>query len=435
MKNETKQTKIYYAHLWGLRERKYDWLSKNDIKTTKWKKIVPNSPYYFFVPREEKGRDIYEKYWKVTDILSANVTGIQTSRDEFVIDFDREVLKRHLVMFRNLSIPDELIRQTFKLKDTRGWKFTEARKKLFEDENWDKYFSKILYRPLDNREIYYTAKMVDWPRVEVMCNMLKENLELCVGRQWSVVGSDIYDTILVTDKIIDVNLFRRGGELIFPLYLYQEKDNPKRRSSGSIMMLFESKADYRIRKPNLSSAIVEQLTKDFKRTLSPEQIFFYIYAILYSNIYRTKYAEFLKIDFPRIPFTKDYKLFSKIAEYGKMLVDLHLIKSTELDPLVTKFQGKGENRVEKVRYEQDKIFINKQKYFENVAPQVWEYQIGGYQVCDKWLKDRKGRKLSLDEIKHYCKVVTSLHKTIEIQKTIDDVYPEVEKNTVQFKKI
>ena len=198
------------------------------------------------------------------------------------------------------------------------------------------------------------------------------------------------------------------------------------------MMLLEPQVDYIVKKPNLSPVIVEQLTKDFKKTPSHEQIFFYIYAVLYSKIYRTKYAEFLKIDFPRVPFTKDYKLFSKMAEYGKRLVDLLLLKPTALDPLVTKFQGKGENKVEKVRYEQSKIFINKEKYFEGVAPQVWEYQIGGYQVCDKWLKDRKGRKLSLDDIKHYCKIVSSLQKTIEIQKAIDKIYSEIEKETIEF---
>ena len=179
----------------------------------------------------------------------------------------------------------------------------------------------------------------------------------------------------------------------------------------------------------------------------PEEIFYYIYAVLYSNSYRTKYAEFLKIDFPRVPFTKDYKVFSSMAEYGKRLVDLHLLKAQELDPPVAKFQGKGSDKVEKVKYEPvgqtfvsdtkeslPRIYINNDQYFEGVKQEVWEYQIGGYQVCDKWLKDRKGRRLLLDDIKHYCNVVTALQKTIEIQKAIDNVYPEVEKDTVEFER-
>jgi predicted helicase len=414
---------VYHSEIWGLRETKYDWLLKNDSKRTKWEELTPTSPYYFFVSREEKGREIYEKFWKATDILSANVTGIQTSRDEFVIDFEKGALKRRMEMFRNLSMSDELIRQTFGLKDTRGWKLTEARKELAEDENWNKYFDRILYRPFDNREIYYTPKMIDWPRLEVMCNMLQENLGLCVGRQWSVVGSPIYDIILVTDKMIDVNLFRRGGELIFPLYLYPDTDKKD---------LFSHKKKTEKRQPNINSKLFTALSEVYKKELTPEEIFYYIYAVLYSNIYRTKYAEFLKMDFPRIPFTIDHSLLSKMAEYGERLVDLHLLKSVELDAPVAKFQGKKENMVEKVRYEQGKVFINKEQFFEGVSAQVWEYQIGGYQVCDKWLKDRKGRSLTLDDIKHYCKIVTSIQKTIEIQKEIDNIYPEVEKKTIDF---
>jgi predicted helicase len=201
------------------------------------------------------------------------------------------------------------------------------------------------------------------------------------------------------------------------------------------MLLFEPQADYGAKKPNLSPLLIEKLTKEFNKTPSPEQIFFYVYAVLYSNIYRTKYAEFLKIDFPRIPFTKDYQLFKKMGEFGKGLVDLHLLKSFHLDMPVSKFQGKGNYKVEKLRYDVGRLFINKDQYFEGISPEIWEYQIGGYQVCEKWLKDRKGRKLSLEEIKHYCWVVTAIKKTIEIQERIDKIYPDVEKEIIEFPSI
>jgi hypothetical protein len=141
------------------------------------------------------------------------------------------------------------------------------------------------------------------------------------------------------------------------------------------------------------------------------------------------YAEFLKIDFPRIPFTKDYKIFRRMAEYGQKLVELHLLKSPELDPPIAKCQGKGDFKVEKVKYYENEglVYFNPNQHFEGITKEVWEYQIGGYQVCDKWLKDRKGRMLSLEDIQHYCKIVTSIEKTIEIQKAIDEMYPDVEK--------
>ena len=211
------------------------------------------------------------------------------------------------------------------------------------------------------------------------------------------------------------------------------KDNPKKRSFSSVMMLFEPEADYGVKKPNLSAEIIDSLSKPFKKTPSPEDIFYYIYAVLYSEIYRTKYAEFLKIDFPRVPFTKDYKLFKKMTECGNWLVDLHLLKSPELDSPIARFQGKGDNKVEKIKYGQGKVYLNNDQYFEGILSEVWQYQIGGYQVCDKWLKDRKGRILSLDDIRHYCKVVTAIKKTIEIQKKIDNLYPEIEKGTIEFR--
>ncbi|MDI6744385.1 MAG: hypothetical protein QMD07_03295, partial [Thermodesulfovibrionales bacterium] len=182
----------------------------------------------------------------------------------------------------------------------------------------------------------------------------------------------------------------------------------------------------------LSPELIEKLTREFKKTPSPEEIFYYIYAVLYSNIYRTKYAEFLKIDFPRVPFTSDYKLFKKIGNLGEKLVNLHLLKSSELDAPTAKFEGKGNDKVEKPRYEKGKLYINSSQYFEGISPEVYEYQIGGYQVCDKWLKDRKGRVLSVEEIKHYCKVVTALKKTIELQTKIDSAYPEIEKEIIDF---
>ena len=186
------------------------------------------------------------------------------------------------------------------------------------------------------------------------------------------------------------------------------------------------------RQPNIDTKIFTALSEAYKKEETSEKIFYYIYAIFYSNTYRTKYAEFLKTDFPRIPFTKYHKLFCKMGEYGKMLVDLHLLKSAELDPPLARLQGKGDYKVEKARYEKPRVYINNNQYFEGIAAEIWEYQIGGYQVCYKWLKDRKGRELSLDDIKHYCKIVTSIQKTIEIQKAIDKFYPETEKETITF---
>jgi predicted helicase len=195
-------------------------------------------------------------------------------------------------------------------------------------------------------------------------------------------------------------------------------------------LLFESPAEYGAKEPNLSPQFLEGLTRQYKRPPTPEEIFYYIYAILYSNTYRTKYAEFLKIDFPRVPFTKDYKLFKKVGGYGERLVSLHLLKSPELDPPMARFRGSGDNRVDRPRYESNSVYINQGQYFEGISQEVWSYYIGGYQVCEKWLKDRKGRTLSLNEIMHYCKIVTALEHTIKIQEKIDRVLGNIEETVL-----
>ena len=261
--------------------------------------------------------------------------------------------------------------------------------------------------------------------------MMQKNLGLITARSNKSAEMNHF---FCSDKIMETKCGESTTQsYLFPLYIYQKKDNPKKRSIGTTMMLFETEADYKAKKPNLSPELVEQLKKAFKKAPSPEQIFFYIYGVLYSNIYRTKYAEFLKIDFPKIPFTKEYKLFNKIAKYGERLVDLHLLKSTELDSPVARFKGEKNSMVEKVKYEEGKLYINNDQYFEGIAPEIWKYQIGGYQVCDKWLKDRKGRHpLSAEEIKHYCKTVTALQKTIEVQENIDKIYSDVEKEVIKF---
>jgi predicted helicase len=217
----------------------------------------------------------------------------------------------------------------------------------------------------------------------------------------------------------------RERSYLFPLYLYPDPDQKD---------LFSHLEESKVRKPNISEKIFSVLSETYKTKPKPEDIFHYIYAVFYSNTYRTKYAEFLKTDFPRVPFTKDKRLFKKLAKYGKRLADLHLMQSPELNSPVAKFQGTGDKRVDKIKYDKkgERVYINNDQYFEGLEENVCQYQIGGYQVCNKWLKDRKGKVLSLDDIKHYCKVATAIERTINIQKSIDEVYNEAEKELIGF---
>jgi predicted helicase len=421
------ESKVYHSEIWGLREDKHRWLSVNDIKTTSWQRLSPKSEFYLFIPREEKLLEQYNKYPKITEVFPIHGVGMTTARDSFVIDKDKNTLLNRIRLFKNSKYSDDELHSFFQINRKKGWSIRKALSMLqsISDSDLNKFILPVLYRPFDVQWIFYHDSMV-WRTVrKVMCHMMQENLALCVGRAGQVVGLEKPWNIVFCSRFMeDLNLFYRGGSVNFPLYVYPDKDKKD---------LFTSKKERDEREPNVSPQLLKAVEEAFKRDPTPEDIFYYIYAVLYSNIYRTKYGEFLKGDFPRIPFAKDYKLFCKMGKLGRALVELHLLRSNELDRPIAKFQGKGDNRVEKVKYEQGKGYINNDQHFEGITEEIWKYQIGGYQVCDKWLKDRQGRFLSLDDIKHYCRLVTAIRKTIEVQKEVDAIYPEVEKEMIQFK--
>jgi predicted helicase len=238
-----------------------------------------------------------------------------------------------------------------------------------------------------------------------------------------MVSIEIAESCVVSNKTREQNYN-------FPLYLY--RDAAKKDLFSDIELPGK-------RKPNLNPKIVGALTTAYGEKPTPEDVFHYIYAVLYAETYREKYAEFLKTDFPRVPFTTDFKLFQTLATLGKRLVDLHLLKSKDLDPPLARLQGQGDDRVARTKskgflYEpkEERVYINKTQYFEPVQLELWEYQIGGYQVLAKWLKDRRDRVLSLEEIKTYCRVVTAIQRTIVLQEEIDAPYPEAEAHIVKI---
>jgi predicted helicase len=423
-----KACRIFYQDVYGSRESKYNYLNEADTHTTEWKELKPSEPYCFFVEKDFSLQAKYDKFLSIRDIFIQSSSGVKTHRDHFIIGFTEEEIKQRMRTFTS-NLPDDLVAQSLDLKDTRDWKLKTARESI-KDIEWKKLVRPYSYRPFDNRKICYLQNLIDrgCDRWDLMRNFFENNLGLMTTRQLS---SERFCHALVSTNVADMCFVSNKGKetgYVFPLYLYQKTKKIKKGSMKGLMMLFEPGADYFVRKPNFTPASVDLMSRQFKKSPSPEEIFYYIYAVLYSETYRTKYAEFLKIDFPRVPFTKDYKLFKKMSEYGNRLVDLHLLKSPELDSPIARFQGKGDNRVEKPRYDEkaEMVYINKTRYFEGIPLDVWTYQIGGYQVCDKWLKDRKGRILSLDEIQTYCRIVTAIQKTIEIQKEIGGFYKEIE---------
>lgn len=402
--------KVYHQEIYGLREDKYDWLNNHNISNVEWEKLEPQSEFYLFKPLDTKNLAEYHSFKKITEIFSIYGVGITTARDKFVTDTNKNNLLNRIRLFKNSKLNDNDLHRYFSINKKLGWNIRKAWTILqnISDNDLSSYLCDILYRPFDKRIIFYHDSLVWRTAKRVMSHMLDDNLGIIVSRQLD--KSNILPAF-ISDFIIDAHSITSAVSISyqFPLYLYPETDKKD---------LF-SKHEPGDKKPNIKPEIFAELKNNFQKDVSPEEIFYYIYAVLYSNIYRKKYKEFLKIDFPRIPFTKDYDRFITLSELGKRLADLHLLKSRELDESISKFPIAGSNKVENVRYLNDIVWINKEQYFDGIKEEVWQYQIGGYQVCDKWLKDRKGRTLSVEEIRTYCKIVTALSKTIALQNEID----------------
>ncbi|MDW7998160.1 MAG: type ISP restriction/modification enzyme, partial [Thermodesulfovibrio sp.] len=333
-----KECKVFYADLFGLRADKYEYLKNHDIATTAWKNLNPVEPYFFLIHKDFSMQNLYEKFLPVTEIFQFYSSGVKTHRDHFVVGFRREEVINRLRIFAG-DLPDEIVKDTLKLKDTRDWNFKKAREEI-KKLDWKDYIRQYSYRAFDNRYICYLPILIDrgCDRWDLMKNFFEKNIGLTTTRK---TPENFGLLAFVCNSVGDIHLIG-DQNYFFPLNLYQNQYEDKK--------LFNENPTYK-KTPNIKPEIFSILAQSYKVEPTPESIFFYIYAVLYSNIYRTKYAEFLRIDFPRIPFTKDYELFRKMAELGQRLVNLHLLESPELDPPVAKFQGEGENKVEKIKYE------------------------------------------------------------------------------------
>lgn len=406
---------IYHADLFGLRQSKYARLLEGSISLSPWQEIKPASPFYLFIPQSGVIRDEYDKGYRVTEIFKVQSTGVKTHRDHFVTDYDLDTLKQRIKEFHDLSIPDSEIARKYHLESNRDWNLSEKRKAIAKDKNYQKAFTQVLCRPFDAMPYFHHDAAVDWPRNEVMRHMLRgKNVALMMPKQtkddWAVLATNI--------PAIHKAASRYDTGYYFPLYLYNSPEDEKPKAS-----LFEE-AD-----PFNGKERIENFSPDFRAFIddkygkhySPEQILGYIYAVLHSPTYRSKYIEALRIDFPRIPFVEDKKTFEELSALGWQLVQAHL-----LDEIPTTSEiaiNKGSMEIEKAVYneQQQRLYINKDQYFSPLSKNVWEFKIGGYPVLDKYLSSRKSRKLSLDEIENVQALVKALSFTITQMQKIDEI--------------
>jgi predicted helicase len=418
-KDKTGKKKYYHADLYGLRQSKYHWLSENDVGSTAWNVLTPRAPFYLFTPQDVKSSREYEAGWKLSDLFLLTSTGVKTHRDHFVFDYEYLPLQKRIMDFHDPLLSDSEVAERYALRNTSDWKLPERRASFASDKMWMNGFTKCLYRPFDLREYFHHKDVVDRPRHEIMKHLLLgENLALVATRQ--VTSLDFTHIICSRLPIEMKTCSHDRGTNSFPLYIYPDSETA----------LFDS-----MKRPNLSPKFIEDFAArlkmmfisdgkgDRKKTFGPEDIFNYMYAVFHSPTYRSRYAEFLKMDFPRLPLTSDPELFRKLCSLGDGLVSLHLMEKQ--GKKITGYPVTGDSSVETVRYTEPqgdtkgRVWINTTQHFEGVPKEVWEFHVGGYQVCAKWLKDRKGRKLTYDDLTHYQQIVSALAETIVLMEQID----------------
>ena len=419
---------VFHHDLYGARNSKYEFLWDNNFGQVDFQELKPTAPQYFFVPRDYQQQAEYDKGFSVNDLFPVNSVGIVTARDAFTIYHTPQNLKAAIAKFR--AMDDETARHEFSLgQDVRDWKVALARKDL-EDNVFNNNNDKevlIHYRPFDVRYTYYTGKSKGFhcmPRGKVMRHFLEdENVGLIASRitkdDFSVLCTK-YVTAHKSATLYDISY-------VFPLYLYPETEQPTLDQQQT-------------RKPNLSAEIVKTIAtklgipftpekkQNDNKTFAPIDLLDYIYAVLHSLSYREHYKEFLKIDFPRVPYPTDKALFWKLANLGGELRALHLLESAKFDTPTIGYPKSGDHIVSKPEYKitdtkkrLGKVHINKTQYFTDVPETAWSFYIGGYQPAQKWLKDRKNSPLTYSDITHYQKIIVALTETDRLMGEIDEV--------------
>lgn len=377
---------VCHYDMFGLRDEKYSYLRNSLLSDVDFDKVTLSAPDYFMLPKDFSAFEDYNRGFALDKLFEINSVGIVTAKDKILVNDDVSTLKNNVEEYYGITF------DTSKVTD----------------------FS---YRPFDIKKLYYDTSLIERPRTEVMKHMLNNNIGLCFNKV--VKTGDTYQHCFITNIAMDsCYVSNRTSEITYlmPLYTY-----------STIM-------EKTTREPNLNKEIVQKISEKLNLPFAPDSdggktdsfapidLLDYIYAVLHSPKYRETYKEFLKTDFPRVPYPTEQEMFWKMVSIGREIRELHLMESTLLDTLITSFNGDGDNTVDKPKYQNGKAYINKNQYFDGVSEAAWNFYIGGYQPLQKWLKDRKGRQLSCDAIIHYQKIVVALVETDRLMKEIDEVF-------------
>ncbi len=416
--------KVFHYDLYGKRDFKYNFLNENNIKTIPFKELPNIEPNYFMVEKNYKLLNTYNDCIELNSLFNMSSVGVLTHRDVFSINEKKEVLINNI---NRLYDDKNNLLDEYNLKEKGNFKVDNI-----VTENAEKYIEDILpinYRIFDSRYIIYNKKFVERPR-SILKNMLSSNLSIIIQSQtYSLPFNHVFISNILSDLNFISNL---GGGTVCPLYI----------NSDGQQTIESSQA----RTPNLNKEIVAKIEEklgliftnekeDNINTFAPIDILDYIYAVLHSPFYREKYNEFLKIDFPRVPYPKNQSTFWDLVRFGGEIRQIHLLESPKVEDYITSFPKDGDytitTKIEKKDWELfdeenrlGRIWINDKQYFDNIPLTTWEFYIGGYQPAQKWLKDRRQRELKFEDILHYQKIIVALSETDRIMKEINKIEVE-----------
>ena len=373
-KEKQQMGQVFHYDLYGTRETKYQYLDDHSINDMPWEELNPEEPYFFLSPKDFTVREEYEKGFKVNEIMIVYSSGIKTHHDEELVSFTP-----------------------------------------FATD----YNQPYAYRPFDDRFINYDLTKVVRHRYDKMKHLLDNNLGLVVARQ---ATTEDWSMAQVVNRMIDnrYHYSNKGISVVFPLYIYKENMGQEERIVNFNKELYDKIAESLNYLPCYDDNVLVDPISDYNGVLYSQDLFDYIYAVLHSPNYRERYKEFLKIDFPRIPYPTDWEKFRDLVELGEELRQLHLMEDLPSKTGVT-FPVAGSLQVDCYRWQDNRVYINAKQYFEGVPESAWNFFIGGYQPAQKWLKDRKSMTLSFEDVKHYGRIIYVLQQTKKIMGEIDEI--------------
>ena len=413
--------KVYYKDIYGKRSFKLDYLKNHSLQDIDFTELTLDAPLYTFRIIDPQIKAHYDEGFKIDTLMPQKVQGFKSDKDPIAIQYKKNEIERIVEEMRSEKTEEQL-RSDFGFSDSRDWKLESARQLVKINQQWEKYYTLVQYRPFDLRWTYLHKAIVTYPRPLIQKSIFnKKNTVLCLGQQGNVIGDDEWSLIYCSNLPTDLNVVPRGGAYLFPMFIYDEMGLCIPNFSYEIIKLIEQYTGLQLQEVEA----VERVEGGFLAI----DLIDYIYAVLYSTTYRDTYHDFLQNDFPTIPYPISSEYFFSMAELGKSLREIHQLEGITQKDFITTYPvaAQKDNNIARIRKHEEtcegigRVWINKEQYFDGVPTEAWEMVIAGYKTLDKWLKDRKDKHLTGEEILQFQKIVVALCKTIEIQEKIDRI--------------